>query len=450
MVAFLPFVVPVRLPVRLLVLLPVLLLVDLLAAAACSPARPADVEWPVNGGPDNIRYTQLSQITPANVSQLRVAWTYDARDAFDGSEMQSNPIVVGGVLYATTPTMNVVALDAATGREKWRFDPSGGSAARTRFRQRGVTVHGDRVFVTYRNDLFALDTETGRPIDGFGRHGRVDLREGFDRPVDRVSISASSPGQVFEDLLIMGSTVPETLPGTPGDIRAFDVRTGQIRWTFHTIPRPGEFAYDTWPKDAYKIVGGANAWAGVTVDPSTGMVFAATGSASFDFYGVNRHGDNLFADCVLALDARTGRRIWHFQGIKHDVWDWDFPAAPSLVTVTRNGRRVPAVAQTTKYGYVYVLDRKTGEPLFPIEYRSVPASPVAGEELATRQPYPLAPPRFSRASSSSRPGCSPPPPSAAPSCFRVSTAGPSGAAPRSIPTPGCSTSTRTRCRGSCG
>ncbi len=367
-----------------------------LVVAACAPATPPDVGWPVNGGPGNIRYTRLSQITPENVSTLQVAWTYDSHDAFDGSEMQSNPIVVDGVLYATTPTLKVVALDAATGRERWRFDPSRGSTGRIRFRHRGVTVHGDRVFVTYRNDLFALDRTTGQPIPSFGTGGRVDLREGFDRPVDRVSISASSPGEVFEDLLIMGSSVPETLPGTPGDIRAFDVRTGRIRWTFHTIPRPGEFAYDTWPKDAYQIAGGANAWAGVTVDQSSGMVFAATGSASFDFYGVNRHGDNLFADCVLALDARTGRRIWHFQGIKHDVWDWDFPAAPSLVTVTRNGKPVQAVAQTTKYGSVYVLDRKTGEPLFPVEYRQVPGSPVEGERLAALQPYPVKPPPFTR------------------------------------------------------
>ena len=195
----------------------------------------------------------------------------------------------------------------------------------------------------------------------------------------------------------MGSSVPETLPGTPGHIRAFDVNTGKQRWIFHTIPQPGEFGYDTWPTDAYKISGGANAWAGVTVDPKLGMVFAATGSASFDFYGVTRHGDNLFADCVLALDARTGQRIWHFQGVKHDVWDWDFPAPPTLVTVTRDGRTVDAVAQITKYGYVYVFDRRTGKPLFPIEYRKVPA--VRRRRRAARratQPYPVKPPPFAR------------------------------------------------------
>ena len=376
-------------PCRLL-----LTLLPLASILACG--KPPDVDWPVNGGPGNIRYTTLSEITPQNVGRLQVAWTYDAHDSFDGSEMQSNPIVVDGVLYATTPALKVIALDAATGHEIWKFDPSGGATSHTRFRHRGVTVTKDRVFVTYRNFLFALDKKTGQPIPTFGSGGKVDLREGFDRPLDRVSISASTPGVVFEDLYIMGSTVPETLPGTPGDIRAFDVNTGKIRWTFHTIPRPGEFGYDTWPKDAYKIAGGANAWAGVTIDPTLGVVFAATGSASFDFYGINRHGDNLFADCVLALNARTGRRIWYFQGIKHDVWDWDFPAPPNLVTVTRDGKRVEAVAQTTKYGYVYVLDRRTGKPLFPIEYRKAPASPIDGEQLAADQPYPLEPPPFTR------------------------------------------------------
>jgi quinoprotein glucose dehydrogenase len=364
--------------------------------AHAGPADEGDTGWPVNGGPDNIRYSTLAQINTHTVATLDVAWTYDSHDAFKGSEMQSNPIVVDGVLYATTPTMKVVALDAANGREVWMFDPSGGTGGRARFRHRGVTVHKDRVFVTYRNFLYALDKRTGRPLASFGTDGRIDLRDGLDMAPERASISASTPGAIFEDLIIMGSTVPETLPGTPGHIRAFDVNTGKLRWTFHTIPQPGEFAYDTWPADAYKLIGGANAWAGVTVDAKLGMVFAATGSASFDFYGVNRHGDNLFADCVLALDARTGRRIWHFQGIRHDVWDWDFPAAPSLVTVTRNGRKVDAVAQITKYGFVYVLDRRSGASLFPIAYRKAPPSPIEGEKLAETQPYPVKPPPFTR------------------------------------------------------
>jgi quinoprotein glucose dehydrogenase len=369
--------------------------VSALTLAYADGARP-DVEWPTHGGPGNSRYSALSDITRANVRRLEVAWTYDSHDAFKGSEMQSNPIIVGGVLYATTPTLQVVAIAADTGRQLWKFDPGGGAGTRTRFRHRGVTVARDRVFVSYRNFLWALDRWSGQPIRSFGADGRIDLREGLDQPAERMSVSASSPGVVFDDLLIIGSTVPETLPGSPGHIRAYDVNTGKLRWIFHTIPHPGEFGYDTWPKDAYKLIGGANAWAGLTLDPQLGTVFAATGSASFDFYGVNRYGDNLFADCVLALDARTGRRIWHFQGIRHDVWDWDFPAAPTLVTVARDGRRIDAVAQITKYGYVYVFDRRTGTPLFPIGHRPVPKSNIDGELLADTQPYPLKPPPFTR------------------------------------------------------
>src|SRR5262245_11129978 len=367
----------------------------LVVATVALAQTPRDVDWPTNGGVDNIRYSQLTQITRDNVSKLQVAWTYDSHDAFKGSEMQSNPIVVDGVLYATTPTLKVVAVDAADGHEIWKFDPSGGSST-GRFRHRGVTVHKDRVFVSYRSYLDALDKKTGQPIRSSGNEGRIDLREGLDQPAEKLSVSASTPGSIFEDMLIMGSSVPETLPGSPGHIRAFDVNTGKVRWIFHTIPRPGELGYDTWPKDAYKLSGGANAWTGVTVDAKNAMVFAATRSPSIDVYGGTRHGDNLFADSVLALDARTGKRIWHFQALKHDVWDWDFPASPNLVTVTRNGRRVEAVAQITKYGYVYVLDRKTGQPLFPVEYRKVPPSTIDGELLAERQPYPVKPPSFTR------------------------------------------------------
>jgi quinoprotein glucose dehydrogenase len=358
--------------------------------------RAGDVEWPVNGGVNNIRYSPLTQITRENVGRLKVAWSYDSKDAFKDSEMQSNPIIVDGVLYATTPKLRVIALNAATGKEIWAFDPSGSAAAQRRYRHRGVTVYQDRVFFTYRNFLYALNRKTGAPIPSFGNEGRIDLREGLDRPADKLSVSASSPGVIFEDMLIMGSTVPETLPGSPGFIRAFDTKTGKLRWVFRTIPRPGEFGYDTWSKDSYKISGGANAWAGLSVDAKLGMVFAATGSASFDFYGANRVGDNLFANCVLALDAHTGRRIWHFQGIKHDVWDLDFPAAPSLVTVMRDGRKVDAVAQITKTGYVYVLDRRNGKPLFPVKNQKVPASNVDGEMLSTTQPYPVKPPPFTR------------------------------------------------------
>jgi quinoprotein glucose dehydrogenase len=356
----------------------------------------ADVGWPVNGGVDNIRFSTLKQINRDNVKQLAVAWSYASHDEFEGSEMQSNPIVVDGVLYATTPKMRVIALDAASGKEIWSFNPAGPGDTQRRFRHRGVTVYKDRLFVTYRNWLWALNRSSGKPFTSFGKDGRIDLREGLGRPAEKMSVSASSPGVIYEDMLILGSTVPETLPGSPGHIRAFDVNTGEMRWIFHTIPYPGEYGYETWSKDSWKINGGANAWAGLSIDPKLGMVFAATGQAAFDFYGSNRIGDNLFADCVLALDAKTGKRIWHFQDVKHDVWDLDYPAAPSLVTVMHDGKQVEAVAQITKTGYVFLLDRRTGTPLFPVEYRKAPPSALDGEKLSEVQPYPVKPPPFTR------------------------------------------------------
>jgi quinoprotein glucose dehydrogenase len=368
-----------------------------LALPTLLPAQTRSVDWPVYGGnSDNTHYTKLNQITPANVRNLQVAWTYETHDEFQGSEMQANPIIVDGVLYATTPKLKVFALDAATGRELWKFDPTPGQARMARYRHRGVVVHRDRVFVTQRNRLWALDKRTGQPILTFGDSGRVDLRQGLSRNADNLSVSASSPGVVFEDMLIIGSSVAESLPSAPGDIRAYDVNTGKLRWIFHTIPHPGEFGYETWPAEAYKVSGGANAWAGVTLDPNLGIVFAATGSAAFDFYGANRHGDNLFANTILALDVRTGKRVWHFQGIRHDLWDLDFPAAPALVTVTRDGRKVDAVAQITKTGHVWVLERKTGKPLFPLDTVKVPASTLEGERASETQILPRRPAPFAR------------------------------------------------------
>ncbi len=371
----------------------------LVAFSACADrAPPPDPnDWPVYGGNDeHTHYTTLDQISPANVARLEVAWTFDTGDAFEGSEMQANPVVIDGVLYATTPKLQVFALNAATGQPIWRFDPNDGEAPGSRIRHRGVVVTGDRVIFNYRNRLYALDRATGTPIPDFGDGGQVDLRAGLGRPVEGLSVSASSPGVVFDDLLILGSSVPESLPSAPGDIRAYDVRTGSLRWSFHTIPHPGEFGFDTWPPDAWQVAGGANAWSGVTLDRRRGMVFAATGSASYDFYGANRHGDDLFANSVLALDARTGVRIWHFQGLHHDVWDRDFPAAPALVTVMREGRPVDAVAQITKTGHVYLFERTTGAPLFPIEERDMPGGGLPGEQLSERQPFPVLPPAFAR------------------------------------------------------
>ena len=247
------------------------------------------------------------------------------------------------------------------------------------------------------NFVYALDAVTGRPVSSFGNHGRIDLRENLDRlPAASQSVYLTSPGIVYKDLLIVGGRNPETLPAPPGGVRAFDVRTGKLRWSFHTIPHPGEFGYETWPKDAWKTSGAANNWAGMALDPRRGIVYVPTGSAVSDFYGGDRAGDDLFANCLIALNAQTGERIWHFQGVHHDIWDRDFPASPVLLTVKRDGKDVDAVAQTTKQGFVYVFDRTNGTPLFPIEYHKYPASTVDGEVAATEQPLPILPAPYAR------------------------------------------------------
>jgi len=358
-------------------------------------------DWAVyGGGPEGIHYSTLDQINHSNVRQLKLAWRFDSGDEFPGSEMECNPIVVDGVLYATTPKLRVIALNAASGRLLWSFNPVEGEKFTESVRNRGLTAWGEgsekRIFVPARQYLYALDAGTGKPIASFGQGGRVDLREGLGRDPETLSVSATSPGIVYKDLIIMGSIVSEDLPAAPGDVRAYDVRTGKLRWSFHTIPHPGEFGYETWREDAWRYIGGANNWCGMALDVKRGLVFVPTGSAAFDFYGANRHGDNLFANCLLALRADTGERVWHFQFVKHDVWDRDLPAPPALVTVRRNGALIDAVAQITKSGFVFVFDRETGKPLFPIEYRKVPPSDVGGEELATTQPLPLDPPPFAR------------------------------------------------------
>lgn len=370
-------------------------------SAGQSTPPPPQSEWAAYGGsPENIHYSSLHQINRENVQKLKVAWTFDTGDVFPEAEMQCNPLVVRGVLYATTPKLKLVALDAATGRLLWSFNPTEGENAFWKQRNRGLNYweEGDdrRLFYAMNQYLYAIDANTGKPVATFGQSGRVDLREGLGRDPKTQSVSATSPGVVYKDLLIMGSIVSEDLPASPGDIRAFDVRTGKIRWTFHTIPHPGEFGYDTWPKDAWTYSGGSNDWAGLSLDVKRGLAFIATGSAAFDFYGANRIGDDLFSNSVIALNAETGERVWHFQGVKHDLWDRDFPTAPILVTIRRNGRAVDAVAQTTKSGFVFVFDRETGKPLFPIEYRKVPASDVDGEVTAETQPFPLLPPPFAR------------------------------------------------------
>jgi len=358
-------------------------------------------DWQIyGGGSENLRYSNLDQINRSNIDKLQIAWTYDTGDAFDGSEMQCNPIVVDGVLFATTPKMRVIALDAATGKLRWSFNPNEGVKITHSIRNRGVTYWSDgrdaRILFVSGHWIYELDARTGATVNSFGTNGRVDLREGLGRDPLEVSISATAPGVIYRDLFIISGMMSEDLPAPPGDIRAFNVRTGKIRWTFHTIPHPGEFGYDTWPKDAWKTAGAANNWAGMTVDVRRGLVFVPTGSAAFDFYGSSRIGDDLFANTLIALKADTGERVWHFQQVKHDLWDRDFPAPPNLVTVMRDGKLIDAVAQCTKSAFVFVFERETGKPLFPIEYREVPRTEIDGEVTAATQPFPVKPPPFAR------------------------------------------------------
>ncbi len=364
-------------------------------AGASLSARPAPYRnWAAyGGGPEQIRYSSLRQIDRTNVQRLEVAWTYDTGEK---GTLQTQPVVVRDVLFGYTPTHKTFAIRADTGRHLWTFDPG----LRETGANRGVMYweHGAdrRVFAAVGNYVYALNAATGKPVASFGDHGRIDLRRDLGRDPAAQGVRLTSPGVVYRDLLILGGRVGEEQPTSPGYVRAYDVRSGALRWIFHTIPHPGEFGRETWPAEAWTYGGAANSWPGMALDERRGVAYVPTGSAASDFYGADRAGDNLFANSLLALDAATGKRLWHFQFVHHDLWDRDLPAPPSLVTVRRNGRAVEAVAQATKHGFVFLFDRATGQPLFPIEERPFPGSTVPGESAAPTQPLPLLPRPFAR------------------------------------------------------
>ncbi|MBV8832942.1 MAG: PQQ-binding-like beta-propeller repeat protein, partial [Acidobacteriaceae bacterium] len=354
--------------------------------------------WAEYGGSaDSAQYSDLSQINRQNVKRLRVVWRYSTGDS---REYLFNPIVVHGVMYVLAKRNSIVALDAKTGKELWvhETDPN-----TTLITKRGINYWESsdgsqrRLLFACNNILQALDARTGKRIADFGRDGGVDLREGLGRdPKTLTLVQSTMPGKIFGNLLILGSATNEEYSSGPGDVRAYDVRDGKLVWTFHTIPHPGEYGYDTWPPGAWKTVGGANAWSELTLDESRGIVFVPTASPKYNFYGADRTGPNLFGNCLLALDARTGRRLWHFQMVHHDIWDYDNATAPKLLTVIHDSVKVDVVVQVNKEGFVWVFERETGKPLWPIEERAAPKSDMPGEVTSPTQPIPLKPPPFAR------------------------------------------------------
>jgi quinoprotein glucose dehydrogenase len=345
------------------------------------------------GSPDNARYLTLDQVTKENVGKLEIAWTYATRDDFS---YVFNPLIVENVMYVLARNSALVALDAASGREIWVHENLQGIAPRGINYWQSKDGKDRRLLYQRNHSLEALDATTGKPILSFGVDGAVNMREGFaGRDATTIGrVQSSTPGKIFENLIILGSATGENYLATPGDIRAYDVVSGKEAWRFRTIPHPGEFGYETWPKDAYKYVGGTNVWGEISIDAQRGIAYFPTGSPTYDYYGADRIGVNLFGTSLLALDVRTGKRLWHFQMVHHDLWDYDNCAAPQLTTIRRNGKTIDVVAQAGKTGFMYVFDRVTGEPVWPIEERPVPKSDIPGEQAWPTQPFPTAPPPF--------------------------------------------------------
>ena len=376
------------------------------AALAASRTRAASKPWEwrsYGGDPGSTRYAPVSDITPANVAEIEIAWTHHTGDSLERPQttIESTPICIDGVLYLTTAQVKTQAVEAATGRLLWTFDPfENETSRRSRGVSRGVAYWADggrgRIYTTALGTLYCVDAKTGKPVAEFGEGGALDLSLGLDDDLSGLSFSHTSPVAVWGDLLLVGGSGGEgPARAAPGHLRAVDARTGTRKWIFHTIPRPGEYGYTTWPKDAWKTAGGTGNWAGLSVDMERGWLFASLGSPAFDFWGGERIGENLFGNCVLALDAESGERLWHYQTVHHDLWDYDLPAQPILAHSTIGGVRFDTVAQLTKTGLCFVLDRDTGQPVFGVEERPVPQTDVAGEQSWPTQPIPLKPPPLS-------------------------------------------------------
>ncbi|SDF18181.1 quinoprotein glucose dehydrogenase [Pricia antarctica] len=383
---------------------PKLLVLAISILTGCNdfPDANQNVDWPVYGGNKaGNRYSKLEQIKTDNVNRLKVAWTYDASDTLElderPKEIQCQPIMIDSILYGTTPNIQVFALNAKSGKELWRYNPEEDNQG-YRGQNRGVCFwqNGEdkRILFVAGNRLIEINAMTGKPVEEFGNNGKVDFYLGLENDMFDVRnhvVTATSPGIVYKDIFITGNRVSESGDALSGSIRGFDVHTGKLLWVFHTIPLPGEDGYETWPEDAYKKFGGANSWSGIVLDEKRGTVYLGTGSPSVDFYGGDRKGANLFANCILALDATSGKLKWHYQTVHHDLWDLDIPNPPNLVTVEHKGRMVDAVAQTTKDGLVYLLDRETGVSLFPVEERPVRTDGLPGEHPYPTQKYPVKP-----------------------------------------------------------
>jgi quinoprotein glucose dehydrogenase len=369
--------------------------ISVLLALANSAAQKQQTTWSdYGGGSDNSHFVDLRKITKANVTKLKIAWTYETHD---GLPYVFNPIIVDGLMYVLARDNSLVAIDASSGAEKWIH------AALNGISRRGITYWQSpdrkdrRLIFTLHQQLQEIDAATGKSIVTFGASGYVDLRAGIARDPGNIhSIQSGTPGKVFENLIILGSSTGEGYMAPPGDLRAYDVRSGKLVWQFRTVPRPGDFGYDTWPKDAWQYIGGDNAWGEFSIDAKRGIVYFGLAAPKYEMYGADRAGDNLFSDCVLALDARTGKYLWHFQEVHHDIWDYDPTSAPQLISVQHEGKKVDAVAQAGKTGFLYVLDRMTGKPLWPIEERPVAKSDMPGEQSSPTQPFPTKPPPFAR------------------------------------------------------